>query len=246
MLTQLRAAAAAVAVIPMAGFATGDAVDLSTIERSIATEPAYETGEPTYCLLVFGNEAATRMWLVLDGDVLYADLDGDGDLTDADERLTTAQNEYDMWGQRFFKIDRVREAAKQGETTEPDTHSDLQIAFFDGDEETMSWLSVTVNGKRRQSASAEFTDKVAEAPIVHFNGPLQARLSDGADLTLSRSGPTEVYIEVGTPGLGDNTFASINYSGIPTSFQPQLAMVFPAAGEVESPVEQVLILPGRC
>jgi len=36
--------------------------DLTKIDRSIKKEPAYQ-GEPKYCLLVFGPEAKTRIWL---------------------------------------------------------------------------------------------------------------------------------------------------------------------------------------
>jgi len=41
--------------------------DLNKIERTIAKEPVYQTKSPRYCLLVFGPEAKTRVWLVLDG-----------------------------------------------------------------------------------------------------------------------------------------------------------------------------------
>lgn len=61
--------------------------DLAKFDRAIRKEPAYHTKSPRYCLLVFGPEAATRVWLVLDGDALYVDRDGDGDLTDPDERV---------------------------------------------------------------------------------------------------------------------------------------------------------------
>src|SRR5262245_52809458 len=63
------------------------ASDLSKIERTIAREPAYK-GKPAYCLLVFGPKASTRVWLVQDGDRLYVDRNGNGDLTDKGEQLT--------------------------------------------------------------------------------------------------------------------------------------------------------------
>ena len=56
-------------------------VDLTRIERTIAREPVYQSKAPKYCLLVLGLEARTRIWLVLDGDVLYVDRNGTGDLT---------------------------------------------------------------------------------------------------------------------------------------------------------------------
>src|SRR6476469_7441592 len=63
------------------------ASDLSKIDHRIAKEPAYRSKTPRYCLLVFGPEAKTRVWLVQDGDTLYVDRNGNGDLTEAKERI---------------------------------------------------------------------------------------------------------------------------------------------------------------
>ena len=60
--------------------------DLTKVDRTIAKEPTYKT-KPKYGLVVFGPEAKTRVWLVLDGDVLYVDRNGNGDLTEAAERF---------------------------------------------------------------------------------------------------------------------------------------------------------------
>jgi hypothetical protein len=64
------------------------AADLSKIDRGVAREPAYQTKTPKYALLVFGPEARHRVWLVLDGDALYVDRNGNGDLTEKGERFT--------------------------------------------------------------------------------------------------------------------------------------------------------------
>src|SRR5215831_13810140 len=74
------------AVAVLAVHLPGYAADLSKIARTIGKEPAYQS-KPKYCLVVYGPEAKTRVWLVLDGDVLYADRNGDGDLTGKDERI---------------------------------------------------------------------------------------------------------------------------------------------------------------
>jgi hypothetical protein len=67
------------------------AADLAKIERTILKEPAYQTKAPRYCLLVFGPDAGTRVWLVLDGDTLYVDRNGNGDLTDKNEKVALPQ-----------------------------------------------------------------------------------------------------------------------------------------------------------
>src|SRR5437762_2567508 len=62
------------------------AADLSKLDRTIAKQPSY-SGKPEYCLLVFGDDAKDRVWLVRDGDTLYADKNGNGDLTEAGEKI---------------------------------------------------------------------------------------------------------------------------------------------------------------
>src|SRR5262249_23919582 len=63
------------------------ATDLTKIDRTVGKEPAYQTKSPRYCLLVFGPEAKARVWLVLDGDTLYVDRNGNGDLTEEGESV---------------------------------------------------------------------------------------------------------------------------------------------------------------
>ena len=63
------------------------------IDRSIAREPVYQTKAPKYGLLVFGPEAKDRVWLVLDGDTLYVDRNGNGDLTEPGEKIAATKAE---------------------------------------------------------------------------------------------------------------------------------------------------------
>src|SRR5690348_16418398 len=76
-----------------------EAGDLSKIGRSLDKQPTYASTEPKYGLLVFGPKADIRIWLVLDlaydplkekpgkTESLYADLNGNGNLTEAGERI---------------------------------------------------------------------------------------------------------------------------------------------------------------
>jgi hypothetical protein len=63
------------------------AVDYDKIDRKLVKEPAYQTKSPKYALLVFGPEARLRIWIVLDGETLYVDRNGNGDLTERGERF---------------------------------------------------------------------------------------------------------------------------------------------------------------
>jgi hypothetical protein len=67
------------------------AADLTKIDRTIKKEPAYRSKSPNYCLLVFGPEVKFRVWLVFDGDILYVDRNGNGDLTEPNKRLEPSE-----------------------------------------------------------------------------------------------------------------------------------------------------------
>src|SRR5438876_4940788 len=87
-----------------ANYSGAAAADLDKIERRIAREPAYKT-KPRYCLLVFGPQAKSRVWLVQDGDTLYVDRNGNGDLTEKGERFVLALDEYDRKrGKRVWHV----------------------------------------------------------------------------------------------------------------------------------------------
>ncbi len=56
-------------------------------DRTLGKQPDYQTKAPRYGLLVFGPEGKDRVWLVQDGDALYVDRNGNGDLTDPGEKV---------------------------------------------------------------------------------------------------------------------------------------------------------------
>ena len=68
---------------------------LQNVDRRIQKEPEYIASRPLYGLLVFGPAAQKRTWMVLDHskpgaelyDLLYVDLNANGDLTEPAERL---------------------------------------------------------------------------------------------------------------------------------------------------------------
>jgi hypothetical protein len=75
----------ALAVLFASPFAT--TADPLKVDRTLKKEPAYSTEAPRYGLLIFGPEGRHRVWLVHDGDVLYVDRNGNGDLTEPGEKV---------------------------------------------------------------------------------------------------------------------------------------------------------------
>jgi len=82
---------ALLAAVAWIAVGSASAAPVKIDRTTIGKEPAYQTKAPKYGLLVFGPEGKDRVWLVLDGDVLYVDRNGNGDLTEAGEKVATAK-----------------------------------------------------------------------------------------------------------------------------------------------------------
>jgi hypothetical protein len=247
--------------------AAGLAADLAKIDRTIAREPAYKA-PPRYCLLVFGPEARVRVWLVLDGDVLYVDRNANGDLTEADERQTAkstpgnADPDYPFAEIREFPvIDAVPAAGTTKYTRLQVTHTTIKKDYKPGDRDgrelkarfekdptlTRAGATVRINDKVRVQAISEWASRPAEAPVCHIDGPLTMaplqpqELGRGAD-------PTDVRFCLGSRGIGarpDDAFAILDYNEVPEEAKPVAEFRFPHKDAKQPPIVVTVNL-GRC
>ena len=104
-------------------YVTPAVADTPKIDRTIRKEPTYRTKDPKYGMLMFGSESKERVWLVLDGDVLYVDRNGSGDLTEADKKvraITALARDLELDGY-FFDVGEVAVGGR--------THKGLNISF---------------------------------------------------------------------------------------------------------------------
>lgn len=185
------------------------AADLAKIERVIAKEPKYQ-GKPKYCLLVFDPEAKFRVWLVLDGAVLYVDRNGNGDLTEADKRVPAHYNS------------RGNSAFKPGQLRTPDGKTTYKLSQLRKDDDGVCDMSISLGNRRSARAGFDgpgrlrFADRVQDAPIIHFLGPLTLQRFEPQPGSVSphikpeplvRGQPNHLGFSLGTPGLGSGTFA---------------------------------------
>jgi hypothetical protein len=160
-------------------------VDLSKIDRTVGREPAYRTQSPKYCLLLFGPEAKTRVWLVHDGDRLYVDRNGNGDLSEEGEEVKAVEQRSNLSsatkGERVeswswkFDIGAIREGQLK--------HDALVIEISHGEYSLKegklrivdhTFVTLKLEGKWQQSAYGPFSfaRRPQDAPVIHFNGPL--------------------------------------------------------------------------
>jgi hypothetical protein len=181
------------------------AVNLARVDRSIVKEPKYQSKKPLYCLLVFGQRAESRVWLVFDlaedfrasdaKNVLYVDRNGNGDLTDPDERIEGQMRQGStfvsfspqpaIYHWPHFDVANVVEQATGLE------HWSLSVDVHWIQDYVNCSLSLSVTGRGLQSAGGDLmrlTDERQDAPIIHFNGPLTLRLA-------MRNGRTSIPID---------------------------------------------------
>jgi len=170
------------------------AVDYDQVDRSLTKEPKYQSGKPEYALLLFGMEAKRRAWVVVDGDVVYLDRNGDGDLTAADERFEKTDNCKDI------------------EVADPDDKTRYVITRLNvhrdkvGNDPASLMANVTIHGdsEYKQYCDAQLGVNANEAAIAHFGGPLTIgprtinwKVPPETKLTPGEK-PADLYVMVGT------------------------------------------------
>jgi hypothetical protein len=243
--------------------------DLSTIDRTIRKEPVYKTKSPKYCLLVFGPQATTRVWLVQDGDTLYIDRNGNGDLTEPGERITAKEGAAD--GEYTFEAREVRDGrrlhkaltvlvSKLDHLADQDERVKAFLArnpaargyYVLVEVDMPGWKGTGDGGRVQQRAFyvdaggiLQFADRPQDAPVIHFGGPWQVTLFDPPRLTIGRD--TDVVLGVGTPGRGPGTTAYVDYGGvIPENVYPTAEITYLPKAPGEPPVRQRYELKRRC
>jgi len=251
------------------------AADLTLIGRKITKEPAYKS-KPKYCLLAFGPEARTRVWLVQDGNTLYVDRNGNGDLTEPGKKVAAKEdksydaNEYGL----SFEAGELKLGGK--------AHKHLTVSFprlkpytslkdnpyireaLKADAQaSAARISVEVESARLKgngiggrliqmagfydpTGILQFADKPADAPIIHFDGAWHITFY-GELPTLRLGRDNDLVLVVGTPGLGGGTFAMLGYDkAIPDGLYPKAEVRFPVAQPGGDQLTELYELKERC
>lgn len=248
------------------------AMDLKKIDRVITREPAYQAKSPAYCMLVFGPDAKTRVWLVHDGDRLYVDRNGNGDLTepgelvlaDKDDSTDPKEGIYrftigdlrdgalthkNLWLQ-ISKLDSLAEREEEVKAMLAKEPS-LRAIFLGAHVEMPGFQGNGVGKRVEQNVSCRdstgylrFGSTPRQAPIIHFRGPWQVAFTDRHKLTVGRA--MEMVLALGTPGLGGGSTALFAYEGvIPTTAFPKVTIQFPAQDR-QPPAKEHFEIKERC
>jgi hypothetical protein len=237
--------------------ATAALPDLTKVEHRLAKEPIYQ-GKPGYLLLVFGPEARDKAWLVLDGEMIYVDRQGTGDLTapeckvkgEADtyyERIFKA-GDFKIGGMRYGDLQVLVTSVKRGIG---EAHREMPMFRKFLAEQPDGKLYTVAIDVPLEKPFADLRDGSPIASRRHFaseydaSGILQfaAKPQDasiihfGGRWTLSPDGQQklvrgrneDIALRLGTPGSGPGTFAFIVYDGlIPGTAKPHLQIEYPS------------------
>ncbi len=208
---------------------TARPADLAHIDRKIAKEPQYQN-KPQYALAVLGAEARFKVWLVSDGKVLYVDKNGNGDLTEAEERFVSTKEEGQQFkigdikvGDQVYRdltvhIDKLSsqsfyadlpayqkllaaDANARSYYIGVDVPTSLDLTDEKGRKVTHIWHLASDDA----NGFLQFADRPADAPVIHFGGPWQVWPRGGQKFVLDR--PEEFTTFLGTQGHGEGTFA---------------------------------------
>ncbi len=212
-------------------------VDLGKIDRAIKKEPTYQSKAPRYFLLVFGPEAKTRIWCVLDGDTLFIDKTGDGDLSEPAKAVKETGGRFD-----------VGTVTEQGGTTK---HTNIAMGRTstkgaDNKVEEMIHIQVDVNDRIRQYCFvAKMAHRPEDAPVAHFGGPLRFDVRHSERVTLVRGDkPADLSFCIVTHPTNGEWFAIDHGKGVPADVHPIAEITFPdktpraAAVTVKVPITQ--------
>jgi hypothetical protein len=235
-------------------------------------EPKYRS-EPRYALAVFGPKAELRVWLVLDGNVLYVDRNGTGDLTESGKRLEPANpkdgsnrfgnpglhTHFDVYD---FELSAVKgQASKRfrlwhwvrDEKFQPQTDFD-KARYKEWLEHR--WENGTLWRKVSDSASAQnpvlFARTPEQAQVCHFDGALTFGLKMGDQQRLRRGRDGEdLSLYIGTPGRPVpkspmQVFSPLLCEEVPAGVHPVVDIEFPGKKPGDKAVRLRVPLRQRC
>jgi WD40 repeat protein len=228
------------------------------VRQTLVKEPAYHS-KPKYCLLAFGSGPKKYVWLVLAGDVLYVDRNGNGDLTDEGEPLAVPA--FNAQGTRQIDVGDIEEGGR--------THTNLGV-WQARDERRPGGLRTEVAVKTDLTLAGQatgkgrnwvvqrtfddgrgpfvFADRPQDAPVVHFNGPLKMALLPGQRLVTGESNELRACILTEGIGPGSSAVLQLLYLSeiIPAGVDPVLEIEFPSSKSGKGRSRLTLPLRQRC
>ena len=173
-----------------------------------------------------GPEAKTRVWMVLDRskpdapyDVLYADLNANGDLREAEERIA-GETEWIAGGgaNARFALPDFKDPATG------DKHTQFRLEIYHNSGRPMYMLelkwkgTLPMRGGYPEDGTAgymRFAESAKEAPIIWFNGDGPLRFQRWYSDRLRIGKEDDLRLFLGQQGVGRSTFCAFSTHVLP-------------------------------
>lgn len=204
---------------------------LAGVERKIVKEPKY-TSTPRYCLLVLGTDAESKVWMVEDGDVLYIDKNGNGDLTDDGPPVSISK--IREWQRPDNKTDRnYKYAVDEFQPLGGKRQTKFCLNRWNYGEEAQDsyGLELTLDGKTPMYAGWFDTfggPSPENAPLVHFGGPLKPVVLRYKEIELG-SAPDHLSICFLNPSSCKGAVSRLSIDALPKRIIPEVRIDWPVA-----------------
>lgn len=216
---------------------------LTKIDRKIAKLPKLATDTPGYLLLAFGPKADFKAWMVLDGDTLYVDANGNGDLTDdAPVGFNTAASTPP----KAYVFETKGIGAEKDEKKWALAVSTFPVSGTT----TKALILMATRDERAQKVGPmdfRFGDSPEAARVVHFGSEVLAvRPSVTMPSVLEEGEKVDFRVQVGTPGVGAGSFASVLNDGLNKTANPVAEFTFQPTKPGDKPVTVKAELKERC
>jgi hypothetical protein len=246
-------------LFPSAGWS----LDLATVPRQIHKHPKYRSEQPKFGLLVFGPNAEARVWVVIDGDTLYVDRNGNGDLTEPDERFDldvshlTKETRDDAKTLKSIMLHDPKQKPELAKDDQPILSCELRVTWFhvfqlvptEGSYQEKSWtkntfdVAIFANGCN-EFARAEFGDSPDEAAVVSFLGPKTFKYDCPEEPVFQRGEGNYLRIAIYCEGIQGKSV--IDHDFVPASIHPVAEIECPSRFADRPPVRIRAELTHRC
>jgi hypothetical protein len=227
-----------------------DGPDLVQIDRKAPKQPSYTSKRPLYGLVVFGPNAQARVWMVLDRskadaetyDVLYADLDANGDLTEPAERFVGQVEGNNV----RFRLPDLKDPATGA------VHTNFNARVSGASEPTVM-VSLEWRGQRKmgggypedpESGYLRFGSSPKKAPVMWANGDDPFRFQRWYGGRLPLGGEQDFKVFVGQKGAVANSFWAFQEHFLPENEGVQATLVYRDAEDKERRL--TCLLKERC
>jgi len=214
---------------------TGEVAGLIIEDYQIHREPKYAS-VPQYCLFSFGDPAQQLIWLVLDGDSIYVDRNGNGDLTDDGEPLEPINERVLNSNYRDGDYEPIELVSGKElvlgyyQTSEDPIKQTVKLALDDTAQQYAGWKPI-------------FSPSPLESKVFQFGGKYTPRALRKKQIKLSG---TEEKLNVAfvINGPGKDARTSLSIHCVPADVFPVLEVEWPTNGS--GPLRSQVKLTERC